>query len=371
MVNMTRTTSGKNQEDSTWSRIARSATGLAKDVATPNGAYESTHDLSTLRSSHKLSGLNNHNNVSTGERFYKALSSRHQATGLRISQWTLDATAYDESEDELANFLRGQCSFGNESASSSRSASPLDGPSDGVYDVARVPSHLQWSPQDQNWHTVQSAMTTAQLGDSENSNLKDAQTTGTEIDAQSTARRIAPATPLDLLWDSHFEASRDDSEQDVLGKARPDFKERLQDHERNQQAARRLQLFASHIAVASSKATTSSLTKALQIPALESTYNQLCRGDESQDWAEFLASVEELAQMHHSAQQQPTTKTLQQHNNAYQQHHRIQTPSQQNSQRQEMLQSEETDDLISTFHCPWVGCRQVRHAASFPIHCPH
>lgn len=347
--NMTIGTSGQQyQDDSTWSRIALSASGLAKTAVTPGGGHETTQDLSTLQTAHKFSGLNNYDNASNVERNYRALSNRHQAKDVfRSSQWAPDPSQ-DELEDELVHFLGTQCSFGNESASSSRSASPLDEPSGSVHYPFLTASQVRRTYQYDKWRANNYFTTALPYGDINAHDSEDITTAETDIGIQEAEDQGGHATLFDRVWDRQSQVSEDLYESIAAGKGRLGSSDHNQDQKRIDQAARRLQLVSSHISAEVSRVAPRSSTAAVQIPALESSYSQLCHGDGSEDWTEFLASMEAL--MHDNGK-------LQQ-NDSFKQNPYIQTRVQHQPLQQEPPQEE--DSLISTFHCPWVGCHQVR-----------
>lgn len=348
---MTVDTSGQqHQDDSTWSRIALSASGLAKAAVAPGGGYETTKDLSILQTAHKLSGLNNNDNASLVERNDRALSNRHETKdGFRSSQWTPDLSQ-DELEDELVHFLGTQCSFGNESASSSRSASPLDGPSGSVRYPFLTASQVQRTYEYDRWRANKYYTTALPYGDINAHDSEDIATAETEAGVQKVGDQSGHATPFDRVWNRQSQVSEDAYESIAVEKGRLGSSDHNQDQKRIDQAARRLQLVSNHISVEASRVASSSSTAAMQIPALESSYSQLCHGDGSEDWADFLASMDAL--MHHDGK-------LQQ-NDSFKQNPYIQPPMQHHPPQQEPPQQEESNTLITEFHCPWVGCHQVR-----------
>ncbi|GAB7352709.1 hypothetical protein MBLNU459_g3065t1 [Dothideomycetes sp. NU459] len=132
------------------------------------------------------------------------------------------------------------------------------------------------------------------------------------------------------------------------------------------------------MAAATSFSRTSGQTTESHTQTFESTYNLFCPGEESQDWADFLASVDDLAQEQQIAQSKPqetmqgVTQEQRQslHNEDSQQHHQTATPTQHEPQRQQAPQAEDAETSLPRFHCPWVACHRHLRNGYQNMHAP-
>lgn len=390
-----------------FSRVAQSANGLAQDVLSLNGAYETTGDLATLRSAHKA-GYQTQIGALSAERHPKLLSRRHGANGnLRSTRESLDYANESGLEDELVDFFRQECSIQIGDASSSRSASPRSA----------------WGS-DENMATTectdsrhilpQTSQDSAALVSEYNGFMKplgrfsvpEDQLYNANQDYPTAALREQIAVALSdrengqfyTHWVEHSSASMSDANSTTHDPVSQP-KESLA-----LQAAKRLELISAHLFAPSRPLTQEYLdqtsrnqdygqdSKALYLPAItrdqdnpsqsERLYNLHCQGDYDPEWdslgahGPFCVKRELLqygCQTPQRAQVFETQRPVSQHLDLNQPQrsdlhyqpdmqayealeHMKDVSLQQQSRGKEKAKEEENDAVEFEFHCPWVGC---------------
>lgn len=369
------------QDSQAWySRVAKSASTLTQDLL--ESSYGATSDLATLRTAHKV-GYNQNGGSGLTERHHpKLLSQRHKVNGgLRNSarRSAEDFLNDLEVEEEIVQFLGRQCVIEQQSnAGSSRSASPLsgdEGPSrlresvhrssmeqrdlarEGMFDGA-VPEQRLFSTDvslnvDAEEQHAQSSYPTAELRK--------------QIAATLASRESAH---FDTHWDHRFAVKE---EEDATSTLEQETSSSPSQDLLKQKASRRLQLISDHLAahaLAHQTTASSSLTK-VRDSAFESSYNQLCHGEISQEWADFQAAgpfcfhrdVQRDVQRHSTPFTQRVQEPLHQAGmqraiDARETLEVKEAPQSQIIAEKEEKEEQESEPL-SDFHCPWVGCRLV------------
>lgn len=359
------------------SRIAESAVGLAKDLLSNSaegcGALESTNDLATLRSAHKLSSASSNGNPSS-LRLSRPLSSRHRVTAgfVRTSRHSPGPYCETEAEEELSQFLLHECSPGEASASSSRSESTLD-------------LTLDNESGDIRWHSDVLARNDSfelELSGPKQKSFrnKSGNLSGRGV-LQGTSGPHNEIDPNDFLmktnheaiWENHQRLSKTDPNEALSANVSHD----TEMVRRKQRTLGRLQLIFSHM----SRATLvegNVVAKQMDVPDV--SYNQLCVGEESQEWAEFEASLSHCSAMYATWQDHPQEQQTKQAISAESSRqallrgyvhdgHTAQQPEQsietalpeqlrhQTSARSQEQQKEK--EPLPEFHCPWVECHHV------------
>jgi hypothetical protein len=364
------------QSSTLSSRIRESAAGLAKDLF-PNsingyGALETTNELATLRSTHKLSSAPSHG-TSSSPQFSRQLRKRSYS-GSGSLQYPnlysgLDTASHDD--EELSDFLLQECNIGGASASSSRSGSSLDltlayggnterGSREHLRRNDSFEPELSRSKQKlpaQSWHT----------NTSQQNFYHDDPT------SEFLTTKVIPEGSIPM--------TREDRHQELSLKhhAKPTAESNAPDTasaRRKERALSRLHLIFSQMPAVKPSSNAAALR---QTDSLESSYNQICGGEDAQEWAEFEASLFRT----YNGQSQAIRQDLQQT-----QHEQTTTiiPGRQaplevnlhethilqnlRPSREILLQQDQTlkkDDEQSKskepmieFHCPWIDCHSVR-----------
>lgn len=389
-------------------RVAQSANGLAHDVLSLNGAYETTGDLATLRSVHKA-GYQTQNGALSAERHPKLLSRRHGVNGnLRSTRGSLDYANEPELEDELVDFFRQECSIQVGDASSSRSASPRSAwGSDENLATTRPDDFRHTLPQTSQDSAAWASEFDGFMKPLGRFSVPEDQLYNANQDYPTAALREQIAVALTdrengqfyTHWVEQSSVSMSDANS-TTNDSISQPKERLA-----QQAAKRLELISAHLAAPSRPLTQEYLdqtsrtgdygqdSKALYLPAItrdqdcpsqsERLYNLHCQGDYDPEWdslgahGPFCVKRELLqygCQTPQRAQVFETQRPVSQHLDlnqpqrsdlhhqpdmqAYQAlEHMKHVPRQQQSRGKEKEKEEDEKEKAEfEFHCPWMGC---------------
>ncbi|KAF1346862.1 hypothetical protein BDV97DRAFT_228016 [Delphinella strobiligena] len=381
-----------------FSRVAQSANGLAQDVLSLNGAYETTGDLATLRSAHKA-GYQTQNGALSAERHPKLLSRRHGPNGnLRSSRGSMDYANVSELEDEMVDFFRQECSIQIGDASSSRSASPRSA-------WGSDENMATTGPDDIGHILPQTSQESAALASEFNGIMKplgrlfvpEDQLYNANQDYPTAALREQIAVALSnredgqcySRWVEHSLASMSDANS-TTHDSMSQPKESLV-----QQATKRLELISAHLAAPSRPLTQEYLdqtsrtldygqdSKTLYLPAItrdqdspsqsERLYNHYCHGDCDPEWDSLGAHgpfcvKRELLQhgcqtpqrAHVFEPQRPVSQHLDldqpQRSHLHQQPDIQAYEALEHMNQVPLQQSRGKEKAEFEFHCPWVGC---------------
>lgn len=361
------------------SRVRDSAAGLAKDLF-PNsingyGALETTNELTTLRSTHKLSFAQSHGTSSSPQ-----LSQTLKRRGYPGSASLRSADSHDElntasdAYTELSDFLLQDCSIGDSSASSSQSNLTLNlslasggtterGHRDQLRRNDSFEPELSRSKQKspaQSWHMDMESSQQDELYS--NSVLK------------SSSEEVSPAwyNPK-MREDRQQELSLRYHTEAISQSAVPD----TASARRKEMALSRLNLIFSQMPAATQSL---SVAESRQTDVLESSYNQLCGGGDAQEWAEFEASLfrtyseqsqaagQDLIQRQQHEQitdmatggQAPLEANLQVNHVLQRLQPSREAPVQQDQTLKKDEEQLESKEPMIEFHCPWIDCHSVR-----------
>lgn len=358
-------------------RIRESAAGLAKDLF-PNsingyGALETTNELATLRSAHKLSSAPSHG-TSSSPQLSQTLRRRHYPANesLQFSDLYHDLNTASVADEELSDFLLQERNIRESSASSSRSGSILDLTlANGVNTERGHRDHLrrndsfepelsrskQKSPA-QSWHMI-----SHQHDFHDDSNL------------ESSSGEVASAWSIPMTReDRQRELSLGLHTKAIADSTAPD----LASAQRKEKALSRLHLIFSQMSAATQSLGAVELR---QTDTLESSYNQLCGGEDAQEWAEFEASLFRTYSGQSQVAGQDVVQRQQQHGQStsmvtgqqapiaanLQENHMLQhlqpsreSPVQQHQTSKKGEEKSKSKEPMIEFHCPWIDCHSVR-----------
>jgi len=363
------------QSSSLPSRIRDSAAGLAKELFSnsAHGASETTSELATLRSVHKLSSATSSHGTSSSSRLPKALpkalSNRHKnATDYsRSSRYSADFDS-SEANDEFSGFLLQECDIGESSTSSSRSGSDLDLTltiEDGS--VRRHASHLKRNDSFE-----------PEVSRSRSKQKSPAQSIYKDIGSSQEGYYLKTSSLCHYDQNDHFEQSstkfsRDQQQGLPLGHSDKSVSVMSSSDadatRRKERALSRLQLIFSQMPAVTQVERHTILD---QRNAFESSYNQLCGGEDAQEWAEFEASLfhaysmQDNDQVHAQTQQQETSAATGRQGNMHgnglmqnlQQPKEVVRHVQNQAAERSQDQSKDKAPLLE-FHCPWIDCHSV------------
>lgn len=372
------------QDSQAWySRVAKSASTLTQDLL--ESSYGATSDLATLRTAHKV-GYNQNGGSGLTERHHpKLLSQRHKVNGGLKNSARRSAEDFLndlEVEEEIVQFLGRQCIIEQQSnAGSSRSASPLSGDEG----PSRPRESVQRSSMEQRDLSREGmfdgAIPEQRLSSTDVSLNVDAEEQHTQSSYPTAELRKQIAATLASRESAHFDTHWDHrfavKEEDATSTLEQETSSSPSQDPLKQKASRRLQLISDHLAAhALSQQTiaSSSLTK-VRNSAFESSYNQLCHGEISQEWADFQAAGPFC--FHRDVQRHSTPFTQRVQEPLHQADMQRATDARDTLEVKETLHSqnvaenekkeEQESEPLSDFHCPWVGCRLVSLIKSPPI----
>lgn len=355
------------------SRIKESAAGLARDLF-PNsisgyGALETTNELATLRSTHKLSSAPSHG-TSSSPQLHQAVSKRHYLGNgsVQYSNFASSLDTASDADEELSDFLLQECNIGEASASSSRSDLTLEPSLANVRNTEREHrGHLrrndsfepelsrskQKSPA-QTWHVDTDLSQDVSYHD--------------DLTMLST-RGFPPAWSVSMTSeDRHQELSRGYHTKPTAEDGAP--------ARRKETALSRLHLIFSQMPAATQSL---SAAESRQTNSFESSYNQLCGGEDAQEWAEFEASLFRTYSGQPQAVEQDIVQRQQQEqitdiitgrqaplganllDNHILQHLQPsnEVPAQQNQEMNTDEEQPKSREPMDEFHCPWIDCHSV------------
>lgn len=360
------------------SRIKESAAGLARDLF-PNsingyGALETTNELATLRSTHKLSSALSHG-TSSSPQLHRTLNKRNYLGNgsVQYSNFASSLDTASDADEELSDFLLQECTIGEASASSSQSNLTLRLSHASSGDTEREHrGHLRrndsFEPELSRSKQKSPAQTSHVYTDlSQNISYHD------NLTLESISREILPAWSVSMTSeDRHQELSRGYHTKPTAEDGAPGLKSAR----RKEKALSRLHLIFSQMPAATQSLNTAG---SRQTDLFESSYNQLCGGEDAQEWAEFEASLFRTYSGQPQAVEQDIVQRQQQEqvrdmitgrqaplganllDNHVLQHLQPskEVPVQQN---QEMTTDEEqpkSKEPMVEFHCPWIDCHSV------------
>lgn len=372
-------TSCDMQSSTLSSRIRDSAAGLTRDLLSnsTNGysASETTNELATLRSAHKLSTTPSYGTSSSPHSPQILKSRQHDGNEFvrNLKRQSILIPASD-TEEELSDFLFQNCNMEVDSASNSRSGSTLDLESIGGGDS-------------ESWHGRHLRRNDSFEPEMSRSKQKSpAQVWHTDTQLQQHDCYGDDSTLGSVNWNDHLEQSSsktsDDNYQNLSSthQTQEFAVESAFDTEsarRKERALSRLNLIFSQMPAAIPPQSTAGLRQA---DSFESSYNQLCGGEDAQEWAEFEASLFRM----YSGQTQTAEQTLLQGQQQEQNSAMVtgrQAPLRANLDQSHILQhsklsrevlpqqkqavmnkdEEKSTDEESTgeFRCPWIDCHGV------------
>jgi hypothetical protein len=362
------------QSSTLSSRIRESAAGLAKDLF-PNsingyGALETTNELATLRSTHKLSSAPSHG-TSSAPQLSQVLRKRHCPESKSLQCPTLYSgidTASDDDE-ELSSFLLQECNMGDSYASDPQSGSALDLVLVNEYNTERESrEHLRRNDSFEPELSRSKQKSPAQSWHVDTEKLQQTST------LESFSREAAPEWSIPMTReDRHQGLSLGYHTKPIAESNAPD----TASARRKERALSRLHLIFSQMPAVKPSSNAAALR---QTDSLESSYNQICGGEDAQEWAEFEASLfrtyngqsQAIRQDLQQTQQHEQTTTIIPGRQAPLEVNLHETHILQNLRpsREILLQQDQTlkkDDEQSKskepmieFHCPWIDCHSVR-----------
>jgi hypothetical protein len=343
------------------SRIRESAVGLAKDLF-PNsingyGALETTNELATLRSAHKLSSAPSHG-TSSSPQLSQALNQRHYSGSgsLQHPNFYSGLDTASDADEELTDFLLQECNMRESDASSSRSGSILD-------------------------------LTLANGDDTERESRDYLRRNDSFEPELSRSEQKSPAHPWHVETVSSQQGyydhgpALDSSSREVTHECFVPTTEK--DRHQELSLGYHTKTIAENNAQMPAATQTTSAAELRQTDSLESSYNQFCGGEDAQEWAEFEASLFRT----YSGQSQATGLDLeqtQQHGQStiviteqqaplqvnLHKRHMLQDlkPSREDSMQQDQTQKKDEEqskrkEPVVEFHCPWIDCHSVRMLA--------
>lgn len=360
-------------QPSTLSRIKESAAGLTRDLLSNStngyGALETTNELATLRNAHKLSATPSHG-TSSSPQLPELLNKRTQSGIYSKLQHGLGAAS--DAEEELSDFLLRKCNMEVASASSSRSGSSLDLALVGGENGERWHGHHLRRNDSFEPEMTRSKQKSPAQGWYAETRQHDYYTDHTTLN--SVGRD-------DLLGQSSYKTSNDNYQERFAEHQTQELIERnaydTESARRKVRALSRLNLIFSQMPAVSQPQTAADLR---QTDSFESSYNQLCGGEDAQEWAEFEASLFRA----YSGQTQTAEQSILQ-DQQYEQNSAMITGEQaslranldeshrlrhtkllrevlpQQKQAATNKDEEKSSGKESTFefHCPWVDCHSV------------
>lgn len=401
------------------SRIAHSASGLARNLVSNGIGFESTGELAALRSAQKIAYQSHSHDalLSTADRLPRLLSNRYRANAtFRSSERSPEALSDAELEDEIAEFLQKKCAInGESSAESSRSASPQYGGKERNDSVMAGSSKTQLSELD-NDHSGflkgysyatdekdEQWFSSPKMGKVPVVNETLASLTNQNYPQKQWSKAVRQSVTNTLAerelahFDTHEYIPRTNLDDETVSASRQQQREHLK-----QQAAQRLLLISKHLDIPkmlnppptsssfSGQASDTARTAYSAAPIFESSYNQLCYSDDStaQEWAAYQAEGSFCLQQDLLVQQQRLDAygatvmqqvTHQAHEAQQQSHMSTSAIEKDFPEKSTPLEPKETtthapptrtkgheqekqeDERIDfTFHCPWVQCHEVR-----------
>ncbi|CAD0089854.1 unnamed protein product, partial [Aureobasidium vineae] len=366
------------QQPTLSSRIRESAAGLTKDILSNNGghgALETTNQLATLRSAHKLSSTTSRG-TSSSTHLPRLLSYReHTVNGsLRDTPLHFGLNTATDVDAELSGFLLQECNMKDASASSSRSGSTLN------LSLVNGDDNEPW----QRDQLRRNDSFEPELSRSKQKSPAELRYSADELSQQSIDREDSEHHSID--WDGHLEQS--------FSKANEvNFQElstrqhisantirntyHTESQRRKERALSRLHLIFSQMPAVTQPQNTAGQRQA---DSLESSYNQLCGGEDAQEWAEFEASLfrtysgqtqalgqDLLQRQHHEQDSAMITGRQAPIGDSLHENHMLQRlePSREALLQQKQAltnkggeQSKNEESMVE-FHCPWIDCNSM------------
>jgi hypothetical protein len=363
------------QSSTLSSRIIESAAGLSKDLF-PNsingyGALETTNELTTLRSAHKIS-----HGASSSPRLSQALNKRQRFKRETLRFRNLDSdlkTASNDADEELSRFMLQECDMREGNVSSSRSKSISDlALADGSDTERGYRNHLRRNDSFEPELSRSKERSPTQLWYPDMESPQQAYDQDDQA-LESLNQEVLPALSLlRMSEDCDQTLSLGHHAKVVVESSPPD----TVSARRKAMALSRLHLIFSQVSAATQAP--SAAAKSRQTESFESSYNQLCGGEDAQEWAGFEASMFRT----YSGQSQATgqdTLQRQQHEpstmvtgqqaslkvDLYQSHvlEHLKPSREESLQQDQKLKKDEeqskSKEPIGEFHCPWIACHSV------------
>ena len=363
------------QSSNLSSKIRESAAGLAKDIF-PNsingyGALETTNELATLRSSHKLSSAPSLG-TSSSPQLAQTLSKRHHAGSESLRCPDFYYTALDAG-GELSDFLLQECDMVGANVSISQSESALD--------LALASgSNIERESRD---HLKRNDSFEPELSRSKQKSPARSWHVDTELSRQTFIynHSVPESFDSEVTSDWSISTTREDRNQELSlehhSKATAENAPDMVSARRKEKALSRLHLIFSQMPAAIQSL---GAAESRQTDLLESSYNQLCGGDDAQEWAEFEASLFRTYSGQSQAMGQDLKQT-QQHEQSTSIIAGRQAPLEFRSSEGSVLQNlnpsiedfmrqdqalnkdeeqAKTKGPLDEFNCPWIACHSVR-----------
>jgi hypothetical protein len=259
------------QSSSLSSKIRKSAAGLTKDIFSNSingyGALEATDELVTLRSSHKLSSAPSYG-TSSSPQLSQVLSRRQHLRSEPFRSLNLDSDSSSTSDagQELADFLLHENVLGLHSGSISDLANESE-TERGYRD------HLRRNDSFEPGLSRSEEKLPAQLW---NLDRESSQQNHVQDDQSLESQYQGVPLATSSLRANHTNA--------VVGGRSFDMASARQ----KERALNRLHLIFSQMPAATQNLSAATVK---QTQSLESSYNQLCGGEDAQEWAEFEAHM--------------------------------------------------------------------------------
>lgn len=354
------------------SRIRESAAGLTRDLLPSStngyGALETANELATLRSAHKVSTTASHGTLSSPQ-LPELLNDRTQSGRYPKHQHGLGAAS--DAEEELSNFLLQKCNMKDASASSSRSGSTLD--------LALVVGE-----NDERWHghhlkrndSFEPEMTRSK----QKSPAQGWYAETRQHDYHTDHMTLNSVDRDGHLGQSSYKTSNDNYQEPFAGHQAQELFERnafdTESARRKERALSRLHLIFSQMPATQPQ----TAVELRQTDSFESSYNQLCGGEDAQEWAEFEAS---LFRAYNGQTQRAEQGILQEQQYVQEsamitgkqasfranldEGHRLQhtklssegVPQQKQAATNDDEGKSRGEEFTFEFHCPWVVCHSV------------
>lgn len=366
-----------NMQPSTLSsRIKESAAGLTRDLVFNStngyGAVETTNELSTLRSDCKLSSIPSHGTSSSPQLPEPTNNRQHDGNGLlRYTKFGHSLDADPNAGEELSHFLLQKCNMEISSAASSRSGSTLD-------------FTLKGGDEGERWHSNHLKRNDSfepEMSRSKQKSPAQVWHTDTQQDHHRDNATLDSVDSNDHLGQSSSKTS-DYNHQKLFseGQTSEFAVKSTSDTEtarRKERALSRLHLIFSQMPAVIQPPGATNLRQA---DSFESSYNQLCGGEDAQEWAEFEASLfraysgqtqtdEQLisqVQQHEQNSAMLTGRPPSLRANLGQSHvmrdselSRDILPQQKQAAANKDEEQSTDKEPIAEFHCPWVDCHGV------------
>jgi hypothetical protein len=349
------------QSSSLSSKIRASAMGLSKDIFSNSinsyGALEMTDELVTLGSSHKLSSAPSYGTSSSPQELSRLLSRRQHfgSEPFRFPNPDSDSSSTSDAGQELADFLLHENILSSPPGSISDLVLATESDTERGYR-----DHLRRNDSFEPELSRSKEKLPPHLWNLDRELAK--QTHGHDDKALAFQYQEVPPA-MSSLRTNHANA--------VVG----DRSSEMASARQKERALHRLHLIFSQMPAATE---TMSAAIARQTQSLESSYNQLCGGEDAQEWAEFEAhmfrtySGESQTTGQDSVQrQQYESSTIGTARQAPLDVDRYESHVLQHSKpsREGLLQQDQTlkkDEELSKskepiveFHCPWIECHSV------------